>query len=54
VTDFQVGPDGALYVLGLGGTLYRIVPEPGAGVALSGLVALGLLRRESRRAPRTG
>ncbi len=27
ITDIQVGPDGYLYILGIGGTIYRIVPK---------------------------
>lgn len=27
ITDIQVGPDGYLYILGIGGTVYRIVPK---------------------------
>ena len=28
VTEIQIGPDHAMYVLSYGGSLYRIVPEP--------------------------
>ena len=27
ITDLQLGPDGYLYVLTIGGTIYRIVPS---------------------------
>jgi glucose/arabinose dehydrogenase len=26
ITDIQVGPDGYLYILGIDGTIYKIVP----------------------------
>ncbi len=46
VTDLQVGPDGALYVLSYGdGAIYRIIPEPASAAMLSGLSTALLLRR---------
>jgi glucose/arabinose dehydrogenase len=30
ITDIEVGPDGYLYMLSYGGTIYRVVPEAAA------------------------
>jgi glucose/arabinose dehydrogenase len=47
ITDVQVGPDGGVYVTSIGnGTIYRILPEPSAPLALLvGAIALALARR---------
>lgn len=53
VTDIQIGPDHAMYVLSYGGSLYRIVPEPRI---LVWTVALGVgwcRRRGPRASPTT-
>ncbi len=51
VTDIQIGPDRALYVLSLNGALYRIVPDPTTITCLLGigLVCAGRRDRSSAR-----
>jgi len=48
ITDIQVGPDGAVYIVGLGdGIIYRLIPEPSTLLGL--VMGAGLVLRRRRR-----